>query len=174
MGAVTTLSHLDHKMPDFGLNKLRSCFSRFNSTSPMVGFAVMCGVILRFSIFAACCSESNLLLDGELGPDGQVRCGWICGHLGRSGVGRRLIQSSTAVGERCGPGRFASSNPGLFVDLISRKMLSPFDAEPDGMEVFGTYGAFDVDSAAENEDEDQEGPVSETKRAFAATKARCS
>ena len=53
-------------------------------------------------------------------------------------------------------------------------MLSPFDAEPDGMEVFGTYGAFDVDSAAENEDEDQEGPVSETKRAFAATKARCS
>eukprot|EP00439_Symbiodinium_sp_Y106_P051739 s2642_g6.t3 len=40
------------------------------------------------------------------------------------------------------------------------------------VQVFGTYGAFDVDSAAENEDEDQENPVTETKRAFAATKAR--
>ena len=59
-------------------------------------------------------------------------------------------------------------------------MPLPFHAEtlfakvqPDCNEVFGTYGAFDVDSAAENEDEDQENPVTETKRAFAATKARC-
>ncbi|CAE7819036.1 unnamed protein product [Symbiodinium sp. CCMP2592] len=40
------------------------------------------------------------------------------------------------------------------------------------VQVFGTYGAFDMDSAAENEDLDQENPVTETKRAFAATKAR--
>ena len=43
----------------------------------------------------------------------------------------------------------------------------------DVWEVFGTYGAFDVDWAtedAEDEDAEDEGPK-ETKRAFAATKA---